>query len=287
LGIDPEEEFFVAADPAAHNPTKLFIRLEFKDYHAQQIKSRGWYSWERTRRSKTSDEPVEVLVGGTRRHFLDLVRFERAAATLSPGDRQLLAEKPELAGLPPPEEGHNVADSVPETLHPLAKELALDSYQILELIQSARRLKMAVRGWVAEKHLQGELGRIPGVTCTRPDAEGGPDIELHYWDRPLLRIECKNVLREPDGQKRPRIDFQRTRASKSDPCSRYYALNDFEIVAGCLHALTEKWEFRYALTADLPRHARCAGKISNNLRIDGTWSQDPVAIFEQAYARIG
>lgn len=35
IGIDPREGFFVAADPAAHNPTKFFIRLEFKDEHAE------------------------------------------------------------------------------------------------------------------------------------------------------------------------------------------------------------------------------------------------------------
>jgi hypothetical protein len=48
IGIDTEERFFVAADPGLHNPTKFFIRLEFKDDHAAQIMfgrggSSGWY----------------------------------------------------------------------------------------------------------------------------------------------------------------------------------------------------------------------------------------------------
>src|SRR5689334_8040653 len=41
LGIDPKEGFVVSADPAVHNPTKFFIRIEFKDEHAEAIKSAG------------------------------------------------------------------------------------------------------------------------------------------------------------------------------------------------------------------------------------------------------
>lgn len=285
VGIDPQEGFFVAADPAAHNPTKFFIRLEFKDRHAQAIRDTGWYAWERAKRDRGFDEPVEVLVGGAQRHFLDLIRFERAAVGLSPGDRQLLAEKPEIMVAP-----GSLGDLVsPEThaLHPLAKELALDPDQILELIANARRLKMAVRGWVAEEHLRSQLSRIPGVTgCERLDEEGGPDIRLSYRKRPLLTIECKNVLRKVDSEGRARIDFQRTRASKSDPCSRYYSSSDFDIVAGCLHAVTEKWEFRYALTMTLPPHRKCAHKVTNNIRIDAGWESDAARIFERAYAII-
>jgi hypothetical protein len=287
LGIDPKDGFFVAADPAAHNPTKFFIRLEFKDHHAEAIKSKGWYAWERDRRgSRGYDEPIEVLVGGTKRHFLDFVRFERAAVKLSPGDRQLLAEKPEVMALPIVGAVSTLELREAPALHPLVKELSLDPDQILEVIASARRLKMAVRGWVAEEHLRNELSRIPGVTkCERRDAEGGPDIHLIYREQPVLTIECKNVLREVDRERRPRIDFQRTRASKSDPCSRYYAPSDFDIVAGCLHAVTEKWEFRYVPTAELLPHRKCEGKISNNVRIDAAWSADPTLVFERVYAK--
>jgi hypothetical protein len=79
LGIDLNEGFFVAADPVLHNPTKFFIRLEFKDFHAEQIKKGGWYAWKRERRGTTSKpEGFEVLVGGVSNRILDLVRFERA-----------------------------------------------------------------------------------------------------------------------------------------------------------------------------------------------------------------
>jgi hypothetical protein len=288
VGIDPIAGFFVAADPAAHNPTRFFIRLEFKDQHADAIQKNGWHAWERARRSSQGfDEPIEVLVGGTRERFLDLIRFERAAAGLSPGDRQLLAEKREILAPTSVQALSSSSDFGAQALHPLAQELALNPSQILEVIANAKRLKMAVRGWVAEEHLRNALAGIPGVTeCARLDTEGGPDINLRYRGGPLLTIECKNVLREVDKEKRPRIDFQRTRASKANPCSRYYAPTDFNIVAGCLHAVTEKWEFRYALAAELPAHKKCVGKLSNNVRIDPSWNADPTGVFDRAYAQL-
>jgi hypothetical protein len=289
IGIDPKEGFFVAADPAMHNPTKFFIRLEFKDRHVQEIKRCGWHAWERERRSASSfPEPVEVLVGGTRDAFLDLVRFERAARGLSQGDRQLLAEKPGLFAHPKPASAESGGFPVPEVVHPIAKELALEPDQILELIANARRLKMAVRGWVAEEHLRNTLAAVPGVShCERLDQEGGPDLRISYRHGPLLTVECKNVLRKVHTDGLPRIDFQRTRASKADPCSRYYSPTDFDVVAGCLHAVTERWEFRYILPERLASHKTCKGKLASNVRVDSLWTSEPASAFEAAYARIG
>lgn len=287
IGIDPAEGFFVAADPAIHNPTRLFIRLEFKDHHAEEIQSRGWYAWERVKRGG-HPEPIEVLVGGRKDRFLDLVRFERAAANLSPGDRQLLAEKPEIISGSTPRGPGPILEIPAEALHPLVQEFSLSPEQIFELIANARRLKMAVRGWVAEQHLFEALQGIPGVDhCQRLDTDGSPDISLSFNGGRLLTIECKNVLREVDKENRPRIDFQRTRASKKDPCSRYYAPSDFDIVAGCLHAVTEQWEFRYTLTSQLQAHKMCKGKIASNVRIDSRWTEDPTVVFQQAYTQSG
>jgi hypothetical protein len=221
LGISPDEDFFVAVDPAMHNPTKFFIRVEFKDSQADAIKSKGWFAWERDRVGR--EEPIEVLVGGKSHSFLDLIRFERAAEGLDPGNRQLLAERPALFGSLPatPVKREEVAEAA---IHPLAKEFELSTNEILDVIASARRLKMAVRGWVAEEHLRDQLAKIPGVTdCKRVDDEGSPDITLRFQSGPPLTVECKNVLRVTNKAGDARMDFQRTRASKSDPCSRYYA----------------------------------------------------------------
>ncbi len=65
----------------------------------------------------------------------------------------------------------------------------------------------------------------------------------------------------------PKLDFQRTRAAKSDPCSRYYLPSDFQVVAACMHPMTEAWEFRFALTRELPEHTHCPGRVDNNIRV--------------------
>jgi hypothetical protein len=288
IGIDPQEGFFVAADPEAHNPTKFFIRLEFKDEHAEAILRGGWHAWERQRRSGPMADPVEVLIGGTRDTFLDLIRLERAGYGLPPGDRQLLADKREWIGA----FRLNAEDGTPSDPiepHPLLRELNLGAEQVLELIAGARRLKMAVRGWVAEEHLRATLSRLDGIThCQRLDEEGGPDLLVRYRDGPSLMVECKNVLRVLNKTRNlPRIDFQRTRAAKGDACSRYYSPGDFDVVAGCLHAVTEHWEFRYAIPARLDPHQKCVGKLASNVLVDERWSADPRATFEAAAARLG
>lgn len=286
LGIDPDEGFFVGADPEMHNPTKFFIRLEFKDQHADEIKARSWFAWERDHRGTRSlEEPVEVLVGGTAESFLRYVQFERAAQGLDQGHRQLLAEQPERFSAPI-SAGAEVAGKQAATVaeHPLLRELELTSEEVLEVIAGAKRLKMAVRGWVAEDHLRRTLIKVEGVTeCERLEGDGNPDIRLRYRERRPLLIECKNVLRLPNRAGEPRVDFQRTRASKADPCSRYYAATEFNVVAACLHAITEAWEFRYALTTALPPHQRCTGKIASNLAVGQGWLSDPGEVFEAAY----
>lgn len=281
IGIDPDEGFFVAADPEVHNPTRFFIRLEFKDHHADAIKDNGWHVWERQSRGPRHillNERLfghETLVGGKNDRFLDLIKFERLAAGLPPGDRHLLAEQ------------FASAVSAVGPTHPLVTEFELDSDQILELIAGARRLKMAVRGWVAEEKLRETLAGIAGVThCERLDEEGGADLAVRWQNGPRLTVECKNVLRKINAQGFARIDFQRTRASKNDPCSRYYAVSDFHLLAGCLHAVTENWEFRYIRPAELAPRDGCPGKLDNKVVVDGNWLTDAGAAFEQVYAAL-
>jgi len=282
LGINLDDDFFVAADPVLHSPTRFFISLEFKERDAQAILDQGWASWERIKRDQRHNEyPREILVGGTKAQFLQLIRFERVGKALDPGHRQLLAEK--IAERPEILRPKVVADvtrtidsSVP---HAVAEEFELSEPQILDLIQSAPRLKMAVRGWVAEVHLRDELSLVPGVEdCVRIEEEGGADLRLRYRGSRLLEVECKNVLRQRMADGTIRLDFQRTRASKGDPCSRFYAPEDFDLVAACLHSCTEEWEFRYAPTRGLDPHKNCPGKLSNLVRIDQRWIEDAARV---------
>lgn len=287
LGINPERGFFVAADPVLHSPTRFFISVEFKEEHVAAILERGWYAWERQKRSNNGlEEPIEVMVGGMREHFLSYVRFERAAKGLEAGHRGLLADKVvELERLPIKSRQARVDASAPDAigLHQLASEFHLTETEILDLIESAPRLKMAVRGWVAEAHLVRQLSKIPAITeCTPIEEDGRPDVRLTLHGSRPIYIECKNVLRRPYADGSYRIDFQRTRAAKSDPCSRYYAPTEFEVVAACLHPQTEQWDFSYALARDLDPHDRCPGKLSNRARLDQRWESDVVGVLERA-----
>jgi hypothetical protein len=285
VGIDVEQRIFVGADPVLHSPTKMFISIEFKRDEVEKILRLGWHSWERDRRSV--NDPVEVLVGGRPESFLRYIRFERDAKGEDQGHRQLLAEK----ALVLPESGivsshATLPQPSPRRLHQLAEEFQLEEAEVFDLIEKTPRLKMAVRGWVAEEHLLRQLRRVPNVTeCTRSIEEGGPDLRLRFRNVPLS-VECKNVLRRMTRDNLARIDFQRTRASKGDPCSRYYSSNDFHVLAACLHAVTEHWEFRYLDTHRLEGHAKCPKKLSNNVKVDGRWSAAPEAVLAEVAARI-
>jgi hypothetical protein len=266
-GINPEAGFCVGVDPVLHSPTRFFISVEFKDSDIDAVLLHGWHAWERTRRAQGLDEPVDVLVGVRPEHFLRFIRFERAAKGLAAGHRMLLAEKMVMAE----------TASATGMAHSLAKELSLETIEIMDLIQSAPRLKMAVRGWVAEVHLQRLLQTFPSMQdCERIEQDGQPDLRVRAEDGTSVRIECKNALRKTRADGRIQVDFQRTRASKNDPCTRFYRPSDFELLAACLHPCTEQWDFRFIPTLDLDAHAKCSGRLSNRVVIDERWIADPL-----------
>lgn len=220
LGLDTAQGFFVAADPLMNTPAPMSRSVEFKSDHVVQVLDEGWTAWERDRRqAKTRSRPAyvleedvrtEVLVGGRKERLLDLITLERIARGLDPGERHLIADK--LKDQAPAEAAMMLA-------HPLLDELSIAPEALLDLIEGASRLKMAVRGWVAETHLERYLSAIPGVTqCRRIEGDGFPDIELRWKDSRPVRVECKNTLRTTYSDGRPKLDFQRTRASMADPC---------------------------------------------------------------------
>jgi hypothetical protein len=277
LGIDPTTGCWVAADPVLHSPTLMFISLEFKQHHLDAARETGWHVWERDS-AIDSDEPTEVLVGGCPERLIDLIKLERAAKGLDQGHRELLAtarladamEHPSRALAQVPQAPASIEE---RRLHQIAREFGMSPDEILSLIAEAPRLKMAVRGWVAEAHLQRVLAQVPGVSgCERPNLEGRPDIRLTYRGRGPIYIECKNVLRETTRDGLARVDFQRTRASQGDRCSRYYRPDEFNVLAACLHAITERWEFMYRLPAAMAPHKTCPGRLSNLVRVDDHWS---------------
>ena len=289
LGINPDLGFFVAADPILHSPTKFFISLEFKQAEVDQVLASGWHAWERVKRDpRHNDYPIEVLVGGTKTHSSAMSASSGRPRPSTPGTASSLPRSSAMSVSWLPKLADEVSEAIAASpvTHALADEFQLSHDEILDLIASAPRLKMAVRGWVAEVHLKEQLDQVPGVDeCLRLEEEGGADLRVRYRGSRPLEIECKNVLRQRLADGTMRLDFQRTRASKSDPCSRFYAPTDFDMVAACLHSCTELWEFRYALTASLDPHRNCPGKLSNLVRIDDRWAQDAETALRQAAER--
>jgi hypothetical protein len=291
LGIDPEAGIFVGADPVLNSPTLFFISKEYKMGHRDTVLANGWHAWTRQNLDDTTDEPVEVLVGGTPDRLLDYVYYEREVLGEDQGHREMVAEQflqNRPATLLSTMSGPGDRFS-PERVSLLEHELDLPKEEILDLIDRAPRLKMAVRGWVAERHLVQQLRALPGVTeCSPIEGDGQPDVSLRYkGSRPIL-IECKNVLRKKNKDGIVRLDFQRTRVSKADPCSRYYSPTDFDIVAACVHAHTNLWEFEYTLTREMAPHRHCPGKLSASVPLLPTsWRSDPLAILEEAAATAG
>ena len=148
------------------------------------------------------------------------------------------------------------------------------------MISGAFRLAAAVRGGVAEFHLERHLRSVPGVTKVRHIIEDGkPDFEVRYGKRSFL-IECKNVLARRQ-KNLPKVDFQKTRASKSDPCSRYYKASQFDVLAACLHPVTQEWEFRFSPTQILQPHPRCAGRLASNVLVSEGWPEDLRAVLDR------
>jgi len=286
LGIDPERGIFVAADPLMHNPSPMSRSIEFKAQTVTEITEKGWLAWERdrhqpktsTRRTPDLDQDMrtEVLIGGRKEHLLDLIQLEQIARGLDPGERHLVADKLLVQ-----------KSEISPVSHRLLDELSIPSEALFDLIQNASRLKMAVRGWVAEAHLETALKNLVGVTeCRRIEAEGRPDIMLRWKGSAPILIECKNVLRKTNAAGDPKVDFQRTRASKGDPCTRYYRPSDFQVLAACLHPVSEKWDFSFALTSALPKHKECVGRISNNVVVSEPYfSGHPEIVFDRCAAR--
>ena len=163
LGIDLVEGIFIAADPVMNTPAPMSRSIEFKDEHVELIRVHDWAVWERDRRpGKSKSRPTagledfrtEVLVGGKQERLLDLISLERLARRLDPGERHLLARRK-----------IEVLRGSPKALpHAVLKEFGIEPEALFDLIEGASRLKMAVRGWVAEQHLFDALQSLQGVS---------------------------------------------------------------------------------------------------------------------------
>jgi hypothetical protein len=164
-----------------------------------------------------------------------------------------------------------MSESTEQKLHDLEAEFGLSASEILDIINQRNRCKIAVRGAVAEAHLNRYLKNlyVQGIIEVFEDfdRDSYPDCSVTFASQTFL-IECKNVEKEKRPGSPITIDFQRTRNQKDDPSGRFYSPDEFDIVAACLWNRTKEWKFRFAATGSLPGHLRYLNRISNHVTID-------------------
>jgi hypothetical protein len=275
FGVHLEMGLFVGVDPRVHSPTWFSSSVEFKTAELEQASSIGWHGWERERSDarRKLNRPQENLLTETvvafrPDHFLRYVEFERLASGLDCGERLVLSDRVERALVT-----GDVRQAIVAEPHALELQFGLSANQILDVISGAFRLAAAVRGGVAEHHLERYLRGLPRVRGVRHIVEDGkPDFEIEYRRKTFL-VECKNVLRHRQ-RGRPKVDFQKTRAAMGDPCSRYYKPTQFQVLAACLHPVTQTWEFQFASTSALAHHPTCSGRLSSNVLVEDAWPSD-------------
>jgi hypothetical protein len=175
-------------------------------------------------------------------------------------------------------------------LHALEVEFGLPAHEILDTINRRNRCKIAVRGAIAERHLIRLLEQFKQRSMIDDfedfDVDGRPDIRVDVGGR-FYFVECKNVEKEKarKGGVSPTItvDFQRTRAPIGHPDLRYYAPDEFQVLAACLWNRTQEWRFLFVATRDLPRHAKYAARLSAKVVVGeptGAWTDDLAALLK-------
>ena len=161
--------------------------------------------------------------------------------------------------------------------HPLEIAYGLSATEILDAVSKRFRLRAALEGAVAEVQMERKIQVLLGSLIDRyisHDLDGQPDfsIWLPGMDKPL-RAECKNIresskeggeaYREGGKIVAYKVETQKTRASQGDATSRYYGIDQFEILGVCMGKKTGKWtDLVFAKVADLQRHAKYPNKLA-------------------------
>ena len=280
LGAHPEADLLVALDPLLYDPLPLGISVFWKDAEAKAAQRRGWHVWERDnisgvrRASPRATLGVETLVAFRPERLLDFVRFEREAQTLGldPPLRLWAAERAGASRTAAPRSQSPTAPAPGAPIHILEQQYALPAHAILEIIGERKRLAMAVRGGVAEYHAGRELRADPAVREARVGhQEGPPDYFVTLLDGREVTVEVKNASPKTYRGGIPKVEVQKTRASRGDPLSRLYTPDAFDVLAACMVGPTGTWTFRYKRSAKLRRHPDHPDRIYPLQRIESDW----------------
>ena len=273
VGIDVDNEILLGLDARLWDPLPMGISFYAKVADLDRAKRSSWLVWEKVNRSgpkryepARSPTELETMVAFTPDRFIDYARLERRATSLRLDPSLRFAAATAMAERASPELQRE---------HVLEKQFALTSEQILDIIGGRNRLAVAVRGGVAEHHLEYQLRlRTDIAQVERLDIDAMHDFNVILVSGKILRVECKNASPHvyPNGDYK--VEVQKTRASKGDPASRFYEMEAFDVVAACLFTATGQWSFRFGLTHSMQRHRDFPGRLAPIQRISSTWVGD-------------
>jgi hypothetical protein len=264
IGVQVTAGIAVALDPRLYDPLPMGNSVQFRNHHAQIALAEGWHVWERgnipgNRRERRAAEGFETCVAFRPDRFVDLLLFEREALDLRL-DQSLRFHAAMRAG----------QTSATDLRHQLEIDFDLRPGEIFTVFTERKRLGTAVRGGVAELHLQRSLASIHGAHVTPIDKDAEPDFEVTLRGE-RLRVECKNVLstKTDPASGLPVVELWKTRGRVPE---RLYDRRHFDVVAACLWPQTKRWEFRYKRTRDMPTHPDHPDKLYNFHTVDDAWS---------------
>lgn len=289
LGLYPEGGLILGLDPSLYDPLPLGISVYAKDQQVAEVAQDGWTVWERAnnpgsrRTAPRASEGLETLVGFRPSRLLDYARFERHASDLGLDQplRYAAAMDAAAGAVSEASVGNSAAP------HSLEANFGLSAREILDIIHTRMRLEVAVKGGVAEHHLERRLHADPSVTAIeRLDEDGQPDFRVRMANGATVLIECKNASPERYANGDMKVEVQKTRATRNDPAGRLYRPERFDLVAACLYSPTRHWNFVFIRASRLDRHASHPDRLAATHRIDGRWSTTLRDALEQALLRL-
>ncbi|MFT4087062.1 MAG: hypothetical protein QM658_07870 [Gordonia sp. (in: high G+C Gram-positive bacteria)] len=273
LGVVLEDRVILGLDANLWDPLPMGISFYAKEAEIEMAKTSGWHVWEKVNRSGTkrsearSPTSLETMVAFSPDRLIDYARLERRATSLRLDPPLRYSTAIAIAD--------SAADEEARHRHVLEEQFALTSQQILDIIGGRNRLAVAVRGGVAEHHLEHQLSRTPGVTrVERLDLDAQHDFDVTLNDGRTLRVECKNASPKTYANGEFKVEVQKTRASKNDPASRFYPVAGFDVVAACLFSPTGRWEFRFGATNRMARHKDYPDRLTPIQAVNGEWTPD-------------
>ena len=279
LGVDLADGVILGLDANLWDPLPMGISFYAKDAEIQQARASGWHVWEKINRPGTKrSEPrsptsLETVVAFTPDRLIDYARLERRATSLRLDPPLRYSAAIALAD-------KTAVDELPRR-HVLEEQFALTSEQILDIIGGRNRLSVAVRGGVAEYHLEHLLETLPDIAAVeRLDVDAMHDFNVILADGRPMRVECKNASPKTSASGSFKVEVQKTRASKGDPASRFYPVDGFDVVAACLFSPTGRWEFRYGLTSRMARHKDFPDRLAPIQTITDDWAESLSALSE-------